>query len=576
VRILGINSYFHCSSACVVEDGVVLAAVQEERLNRRKLSSEFPFKGIAWCLEQTGTKFEELDAVTFPVDLAIYLEHLNGSQISALRYRGEIGYAVADALISLQPVRTASNFVQQWSSPSGETKLHFINHHLSHAAQSYYLSPFEESAILTLDGFGEKASQLIATGRKEKIDPILWGEFPHSVGNLYATFTEFLGFRPSSEEWKLMGASSYGDPNRFFPTLSKLVKVQDGRVELDLSYFNFYLFHRPGWYTPKLVELLGPPRQRGEQLTQRDFDLAAGIQKLTEEIAFEIGRWTRKQTKMNRICLGGGVFQNSVLNGKFLENTGFECVYIPSAPDDSGGSIGSALYHLHHQLGRPRAKGGVQYNYWGPRFPNDGIENSLNLLKWPFKKLGQTEATAARIIQDGNILGWFQGGLEFGDRALGNRSILADPRNPGMKDLINARVKFREQFRPFAPSILSEKVDEFFVQGEPTPFMEKVYMIRPEKRSLIPSVTHVDGSGRLQTVSAGQNPRYHKLIAEFEKLTGIPVVLNTSFNVNNEPVVCSPEDAIRTFSSCGMDFLILGDFLIAKDPSQLDRYAVVS
>jgi carbamoyltransferase len=573
MKVLGINSYFHCSSACVVDNGRVLAAVQEERLTRRKLTSEFPFKSIEFCLSQAGTSLQEIDAITFPVDLAIYLEHFNRSQTSSLRYRGELGYAIADSLISMSDNSpSASEFVQSWVTDGKKSNLHFINHHLSHAAHSYFLSPFEEAAILTLDGFGEKACQMAGVGKGVEIIPQLWGDFPHSLGNLYATFTEFLGFRPSSEEWKVMGASSYGNPDRFYPLLTQLIRIDQGRVELDLSYFNFYLFHRPGWFTPKLSQLLKqPPRSRQEPITQVHFDIAAGLQKLTEESVFQIGTWLKKVSGQKNICLGGGVFQNSVLNGKFLERTGFENVYIPSAPDDSGTSIGSALYFLHRTLKQPKHNK-VQYNYWGPSFENRKIEETLKLFKWPYEKLSNVENTAARILKDSHILGWFQGGVEFGDRALGNRSILGNSKDPAMKDIINARVKFREEFRPFAPSILKEKVSEYFVNSEATPFMEKVYQIKEGKRSEIPAVTHVDGSGRLQTVSVDQNPRYYKLIQEFEKLTGTPVVLNTSFNINNEPIVASPEDAIRTFSSCGMDFLIIGDFLLSKDKDAAKQY----
>lgn len=572
MRVLGINSYFHCSSACLLEDGVVLAAVQEERLVRRKLASEFPFKSIAWCLERAGIGLDGVDWITFPVDLAIYLEHLNRSQISSLRYRGELGYAIADALISMEGISPlASHFSQEWTINGSARRMRFVNHHLSHAAHAYCLSSFEESAILTMDAFGEKACQLAAVGRGGHIEPLQWGEFPHSLGCFYASMTDFLGFRPNSEEWKLMGASSYGDPNRFYSVLSELLRVEEGRLELDLSYFNFFQFHRPSWYSRKMERLLGRSRRREEELTQEHFDLAAATQKVAEEVVFQIAAWLRKKTSCRNLCLGGGVFQNSVLNGKLQERTGFEGLYIPSSPDDSGGCLGSALYLTHHEKGVPRSKT-QQFNYWGPSYSDEQIRDSLKLWKIPFVSLTNPSKAGARIIRDGNILGWFQGGIEFGDRALGNRSILADPRNPKMKDLINSNVKFREQFRPFAPSILAEYVAEYFSGALETPFMEKVYSIRLEKRAKIPAVTHVDGSGRLQTVTKAQNERYYSLISEFCVLTGIPIVLNTSFNLNNEPIVGSPEDALRTFMSCGMDFLILGSQLIGKDISKTEVY----
>lgn len=572
MTILGLNSYFFSSSACLVEGGRILSAVQDERLVRRKFSSGFPFDSVGFCLKQNGLKPGDIDTIAFPADLAIYLEHLNRSQMSSIRYRGELGYALADGLISLHGAPpSASSFAEEWQVEGKKQKLFYINHHLAHAAQSFFLSPFERAAILVMDGFGEKACQLMALGEGTQIQPLGWVDFPHTLGRYYATFTEFLGFRPDSDEWKLMGASSYGNPERFYPALSKLIQVREGKVELDLSYFNFYQFHRPCFFSPKMAELIGPPRQRDEELTAVHFDLAAAVQKVTEDVVFEILAWLRKTSGCDNLCLGGGVFQNSVLNGKIKERTGFKGLYIPSAPDDSGGSVGAALYQAHHVRQAPRETQ-PQYNYWGPGFTDQEIEESLKLWKMPFMVLREPAKTAARIIRDGQILGWFQGNIEFGDRALGNRSILADPRNPAMKDQINARVKFREEFRPFAPSILAERVSDYFVDAEATPFMEKVYPIKPSRRAEIPAVTHVDGTGRLQTVSQDQNPLYYELIGEFERLTGTPVVLNTSFNINHEPIVATPHDAVRTFSTCGMDFLILGRYLVAKNPLAAKAY----
>lgn len=572
VKVLGINSYFFSSSACLVDDGRVLSAVQDERLVRRKFSSEFPQKSIDFCLSKNGIEYDDLEAITFPADLAVYLENFSRPNLSSLRHRGELGYAIANYLVAAQGSGVeATDFVQEWKVNGKSQNLHFINHHLSHAAQSFFLSPFEESAILVMDGFGEKACQLSATGKGTKLTPLDWVEFPHSLGMFYAAFTEFLGFRPNSDEWKLMGASSYGNPDRFAPKLFELIRVHEGRVELDLSYFNFFQFHRPGYCSPKLRQFLPVSRAKEEALAQEHFDLAAAVQKVTEEIVFQILGWLKKKTGSQNICLGGGVFQNSVLNGKIRERTGFEGLYIPSAPDDSGASVGCALYYTHHLKGAQR-ESKPQFNYWGPSYTDDEIRASLKIWKIPYVQLKSPEKAGARIIKDGHILGWFQGAVEFGDRALGNRSIVADPRNPGMKDLINSNIKFRERFRPFAPSILTEHVDEYFVKAEPTPFMEKVYSIKPEKRTQIPAVTHTDGSGRLQTVTQEQNARYHSLISEFHALTGVPIVLNTSFNLNNEPIVSSPEDAVRTFMSCGMDFLILGSQLLGKDPVKMSSY----
>jgi len=370
---------------------------------------------------------------------------------------------------------------------------------------------------------------------------------------------------PSSEEWKLMGASSYGNAEKYYDRLRTTVQLKDdGGFELDLTHFNHYQFYRPGMFTSKLPKLLEiVPRREGEPLTQDHFDLAAAAQKVFEDTYFHLLSHLHQKTGMDKVIISGGAALNCVANGRVLEQTAFSEIFVPPVPDDSGGALGAAYYLYNHIMGAGRDFV-LTSNYLGPGFTNQEISDFLNKSAVPFTQLDDPGKTAAEMIAEGKIIGWFQGRLEFGDRALGNRSILADPRDPDMKRKVNATIKYREDFRPFAPSILLEKIDEYFENAVSTPFMEKASRIRPEKHKIIPAVTHVDGTGRLQTVSQEQNCLYWNLIDEFRKITGIPIVLNTSFNLKGEPIVCTPKDALRTFFTSGLDGLILGNCLVKK------------
>jgi carbamoyltransferase len=418
---------------------------------------------------------------------------------------------------------------------------------------------------MTVDAFGEKQTTTFAIGEDSTVNQIWSQEFPHSLGGFYSTMTEYLGFRAQSDEWKLMGASSYGDGKRFYKILRSLVNLTDGNgFELDLRYFNFYQFHRPNRYTKKMEQLIGlPPNKVDEPLNQDYYDLAAASQDIFEDIYIHLINQLHKQTKRNNLVLSGGSALNSVTNGKVLNLTQFENVFIPPSPDDSGTSLGAAYYVYHNIFGH-RKSFVMSSNYWGPSYTNSEIKVELNKYKIQYRLSDSVELEAAELISQGKIIGWFQGALEFGDRALGNRSILADPRDSSMKDKVNETVKYREPFRPFAPSVLIEKADEYFENFVETPYMEKVFPIIVHKRSEIPAVTHIDGSGRLQTVRKKDNPKYYALIKNFFKITGVPVVLNTSFNLKGEAIVCSPADAIRTFYSSGLDALVIGDYLIVK------------
>ena len=562
--IIGLSIGYNTSSA-LLKDGEVAFAVEEERLIREKRTRKFPIRGVREALARTGMGLDDIDAFAVAWNPAINLEPFNLSQSLRTRYMGEFLYSVPNYLMTLKEDNSAL-LTQQIVEFMDHSKLdiYYVTHHLSHAA-TFFFSPFDRAAIMSIDGFGEKDCVLFAEGEGNQLRTLWTQEFPHSLGSFYSAMTEFIGFQPDNDEWKLMGASSYGDRDRYYDKLCKTFHLlDDGGFELDLTYFNHFQFHRPLLYSPKLADLLGlEPNERDKPLTQDYYDLSAAAQRVTEEIYLHLLRHLHELTGLDNVVLAGGVVYNSVANGKVLQETPFKDVFIPPVPDDSGGALGAAFY-MRHQVWKQPREYVMTSNYLGPGYTSEEIQGILNTLKIGHAKLDDPARTAAELVASGKIVAWFQGRLEFGDRALGNRSILADPRDAEMKDKVNNTVKYREPFRPFAPSILAEHVDEFFVDAVPAPYMEKVFPIRDDKQAVIPAVTHVDGTGRLQTVTEESNPIYYRLIDAFHEITGVPVVLNTSFNLKGEPIVCSPQDALRTFYSSGLDALVLGDFLIKK------------
>ena len=563
--ILGLNSCGYNTSSALIIDGEAVFAVEEERLIREKRTRRFPMQSVRKGLDMAGLCLEEVDAVAVAWNPAINLEAFSLPQSQRARYLGEIFYNVPNYLMALKQDNAALLSQQILDFIDGtQLKIHYVTHHLAHAS-TFFFSPFERAAVMTIDGWGEKQSVLFAEGEGNGLCTLWSQEFPHSLGSFYSAFTEFIGFRPDNDEWKLMGASPYGDPDRYYDKVRSVVYLRDdGGFELDLSCFNHYQFHRPLMYSPKLIELLSlRPNKRGHPLTQDYYDVAAAAQRVTEDVYFHLLNQLYERTGLDKVVLAGGVVYNSVSNGKVLKRTPFQQVFISPVPDDSGGSLGAAFYVYHQVMQQPRSCV-MTSNYLGPSYDNNEIRALLEKYKIRHVILEDAARTAAESVASGKVIAWFQGRLEFGDRALGNRSILADPRDESMKDRVNATVKYREPFRPFAPAILLEYIDDYFVDAVPTPFMEKVFPIRVEKRSVVPAVTHVDGSGRLQTVSRQQNQLFWRLIDEFRKLTGVPMVLNTSFNLKGEPIVCSPEDAVRTFFSSGLDALIIGDCLVEK------------
>jgi len=574
VYILGIHNSGWTTAAALLKDGRLVAGGAEERWTREKYSRAFPHRAIAWCLENAGIRFEDVEHVAVGWNPAINVaSRYRGGFSDRLRYAGEWLYSVPNHLLARLCEAPDPQATEQVFDLGGRTlSVHHVNHHLSHTATAFFHSPFERAAVFTTDFYGERTTTAWWKAEGDRVENLRRVDFPLSLGGLYCAFTEYLGFKPDGDEWKVMGLAPYGDPTAFERQFSRIVRpAEDGGYEMDLSFFNYYNFDVEGFYTPRLVELFGPARRSDEEISQRFKDVAASLQRTLEQILIHCLRDLHAKTRCDDLCLSGGVIMNSVFNGIVLRDTPFRRAYIPFSPDDTGNAIGAALA-VHHGVlprrtgGQPAPREEMRHAYWGPAYSESEIERTLARYKLAATRVERPEVAAVERLTDGKIVGWFQGRMEFGQRALGNRSILADPRREDMKDAINAAVKYREGFRPFAPSVLEEEKDEWFAiePGTSVPFMERVYPVRPEKQTLIPAVTHVDGSGRLQTVSRETNPLYHALIKEFARRTGVPVVLNTSFNVQGEPIVMSPSDALRTFFTCGLDSLIMGPFVVDK------------
>ena len=568
MHVLGIN-YSNDAAASLVTDGHVVAACQEERFRRVKHYSGFPEEAIAYCLKEGGVGMGDIDEVAFFWNPGLHAESF---------YRGSAGRRHHLEFLSSVP----NYLLNGWFDGHGvdsmrqEVRLktgkvlgiEYVTHHLAHAASTFYRSNFDESAILLVDGYGERASTTIARGRGTEIETLRTIDFPHSIGSFYAAFTQYLGFRANNGEGKVMGLASYGRPSEYTEPVSKLIRLTDEGFEVDLSYFSYFV-ERTRRYTPKLLALLGPERRADETLEQRHFDIAHAMQQRTEEVLLHLARLTREQTGSDRLCMAGGVVLNCVANARIQREVGFERCFFQPCSSDAGTSMRAALW-VAHRRGAPRVTH-PETDYLGPGFDSEEIGVELDKGGIPAQRLDDVCAVAAEAVAAGRIIGWFQGRAEFGPRALGNRSMVCDPRRPDMKDVLNARVKFREPFRPFAPSVAEDAAGTYFDdRGVPSPFMLLVYDTRPEHVETLPSITHVDGGARVQTVSAQQNPRYHRLITEVGKRTGVPCVLNTSFNIRGEPIVNTPQDALKCFFTTDMDLLFLGDWVVWKDRAVLE------
>ncbi len=578
--ILGLNAFHADAAACLVQDGQLIAAAEEERFRRIKHWGGFPQQAIAYCLKEAGVKLADIDHVAI---------NRNGRA----NFARKLAYvALRRPSLSLLAQRLKNRrqwrSIEQWLAQSfpGEkcgAQVHAVEHHQAHMASAFLVSPFEQAAVASVAGFGDFSSAAWGMGRGTSIEILDRVFFPHSLGVFYEALTQYLGFYNYGDEYKVMGLAPYGEPS-FLAQMQRIVHLQeDGGFKLDLAYFthakagaNYEV--RDGipssgrLFSPALEELLGPARKPDEPLTDRHRDIARSIQVAYEDAFFNLLNALYRQTNCPAIALAGGCANNSVANGKIYERTPFVHCYVQSAGGDAGGAIGAA-YDVWHRLAPQAKRFAMDHAYWGPHFSDAELGAALQQRRADIQTAGcrQTKiddarelaATAATAIAAGKVVGWFQGRMEWGPRALGNRSILADPRRTDMKEILNSKIKRRESFRPFAPSILREHVAEWFETDDDVPFMMQVYRLRQQRRAQVPAITHVDGTGRLQTVSHDTNPRYHDLIEAFRVLTGVPMVLNTSFN-ENEPVVCRPEEAIDCFLRTKMDVLYLGPYMLER------------
>ena len=601
--ILGISALYHDSAAALIVDGDIVAAAQEERFSRKKHDPRYPFNAIKYVLEESNLELSEVDHIVFFEKPFLKFERLLETYM-AFAPKGFKSFSISMPLWLREKLFQKKFLFDKLKEHDKNfndiSKIKFSEHHYSHAASAFFPSPFEDAVVLTLDGVGEWATTTIAIGKKNNLEIIKEIHFPHSLGLLYSAFTYYTGFKVNSGEYKLMGLAPYGKPIYKNLIIDNLLDLKgDGSFKLDMSYFDYATGLT--MTNKKFSKLFGQPVRDSKKnlLTQFHMDIAASIQAVTEEVILRITKNISEKYKIKNLCLAGGVALNCVANGKILKEKIFENIWIQPAAGDAGGSLGAALAYWHHELAKPRTKYKDQMkgSYLGPKYNNDFIENQLKILKANYKKLNLKEiiTSTAKELSSEKIIGWFQGRMEFGPRALGGRSILADPRSEKMQKELNLKIKFRESFRPFAPSVLREDVKNWFELNSDSPYMLLVSEVKKDrqikmkaedenlfgieklniKRSSIPAITHVDYSARIQTVHKETNPRYYDLITEFKRITNCPVLVNTSFNVRGEPIVCSVEDAFNCFMGTNLDILVIEDFIMFKnqqDQSLLNDY----
>ena len=592
MNILGISCYFHDAAAALIKDGVLVAAAEEERFSRIKHDYEFPENAIEFCLRTGGIEKGDIDYVMFFEKPFIKFERLLLCSMQTFPRSMKL---FREAMVTWlgDKLWVKHLLLKKLGVPS--SKVLFSEHHLSHAASSFYCSPFEEAAILTVDGVGEWTTAAVGVGKGTDIKLIKEIRFPHSLGLLYSAFTAFLGFEVNEGEYKVMGMAPFGRPD-YVDKVYELVHVdEDGGFELDMDYFSFH-YSSEKTFSKKFEKLFGTPRDQkahfftpstgypsyfGDRPSDFDelgrqnqyyADIAASIQAVTEQIMVKMANYAYRETGLGKLCMAGGVALNSVANRKILSGTPFDDIYIQPAAGDGGGAVGAALYGYHALLGQPR-KFVMEHAYWGEEHSAQDTEEFLTENNIPYEKIGDDRKLIERVVDgltQGKVIGWHQGRFEWGPRALGNRSIIADPRRADMKDIVNVKIKFREPFRPFAPSVLVERAGDYFALDHPEKhyparFMLYVTDVHENKRDVLPAITHVDGTGRLQTVTKELNPKYYSLIETFGEATGVPVVLNTSFNLKGEPIVNTPGEAFNSFSKSGMDMLVLGNYIVDKN-----------
>ena len=579
--LLGINAYHGDSSACLVCDGKLIAAAEEERFRRIKHWAGLPTEAINYCLASAGVRLHEVDHIALNRKPGVN----NLRRLAFVLTQRPHPGLVLNRLRNIRKAATIESALRgAFPRDTIKAKVHHVEHHLAHLASAYFVSSFSDAIVLSVDGFGDFASVAWGVGRSNRIRIDGRVYFPHSLGIFYSALTQYLGFPHYGDEYKVMGLAPYGEP-KFLEQMRRIVRLQsDGAFKLDLKFFRHHTDNVPySWnncspevgilYTSELENLLGPARKKGEDLTPRHQDIARSTQAMYEEAFFHLLNALHQRYQCDSLALAGGCAMNSVANGKVYQRAPFKKVYIPAAAGDAGGAIGGAFV-VWESLNQNGARFHMDHGYWGPEFDSQNLDRLLGSMTAEIKAehcvveesndFPSLCRRTAKAISDGKVVGWFQGRMEWGPRALGNRSILCDPRRADMKGILNQKIKRRESFRPFAPSILREAVNEWFETNDDVPFMMQVFQVRTEKRALVPAVTHVDGSGRLHTVFRDSNPRYYDLIQEFDRLTGVPMVLNTSFN-ENEPVVCRPEEALDCFLRTKMDVLVLGDFFVERN-----------
>ncbi len=584
--ILGISAFYHDSAACLVKDGIIIAAAQEERFTRKKHDHSFPINAINYCLTEAKIDSKKLDIISYYEKPFLKFERILETNLS-YSPRGLKSFLMSMPLWIKKKI-WIKDLIKNELDYKGD--IIFPEHHESHAASAFFPSPFKESAFITVDGVGEWSTSSIGVGRNNKIEIIHDIQFPHSLGLLYSAFTYYCGFKVNSGEYKLMGLAPYGKPIYRDTIYKHLIDVKtDGSFRINMRFFNYcHGLTMTGHKFHKLFS--GPPRKPESELTQKEMDLACSIQIVLEETMIKIAKHAKKITGMKKLCMAGGVALNCVANGKLLRSGLFENIWIQPAAGDAGGAIGCALFTWYQYLNNERSADNLTDSmhgaYLGPRFKNGSIRTFLKKRNYPFKELSDEKLPQkiADLIGDGKVIGWFQGRMEFGPRALGSRTIIADPRSRKMQKILNLKIKFRESFRPFAPSVLVEKVSDYFDIDIESPYMLLVGSVKEDKqikmteneqnyfgikklnvvRSQFPAITHIDYSARVQSVNKKTNSRYHQMISQFYKKFGTPLVVNTSFNVRGEPIVCTPEDAYLCFMRTGMDYLIIGNYLLKK------------
>jgi len=597
LRILGISAFYHDSAACLIEDGRIIAAAQEERFTRKKHDASFPRNAIQYCIKAGECTLDQVDHIVFYDKPFLKFERLLETYV-AFAPRGFLSFRKAIPLWLkeklFQKILVRDELRKIGIDVDVEDRLLFAEHHQSHAASAFFASPFDEAVVLTMDGVGEWATTSMAIGRGNELEMQREIHFPHSIGLLYSAFTYYLGFRVNSGEYKVMGLAPYGEPKYADTILENLIDLKaDGTFRLDMQYFDYCTGLK--MVNKKFEELFGGAARKSEEaLEQNHMDLAASVQWVTEEIVLRLTRSLAEETGIKNLCLAGGVALNCVANGKILRDRKFENIWVQPAAGDAGGSVGAALAAYHTHLGMPRqtnGQDGMSGGYLGPSYANSDIEKQLTEAGAQFETLGDSEMieTTVDALEAGKAVGWFQGRMEFGPRALGGRSILGDPRNPTIQKTLNLRVKYRESFRPFAPSVLREDVADWFELDSDSPYMLFVANVAEDKqkkmtdderalfgieklnvpRSEIPAVTHVDYSARIQTVDGETNPEFHELLSKFKARTGCPVLVNTSFNVRGEPIVCTPQDAFRCFMGSEIELLVVGNCVLRKEDQDM-------